>query len=163
MTWFWGAHVGGEGLSCSPGTFAFTSFLSILPKEQKTGISVSYFAHLFLGELHPLHWQWAKKLFTLGEKKNCLIHTNDIFIFNIWNVFFYFDRRWAIFFYVICIREPENRELSRLGLVVHWFRRHLCVIYNLSVFWINDLGWSYASFQTRHAFEKFTYFEFPDQ
>lgn len=43
----------------------------------------------------------------------------------------------VLFIYLICIREPENRKLYRLGLVVRWLDwgpftcdlRLLCVLY----------------------------------
>lgn len=34
----------------------------------------------------------------------------------------------VLFIYLICIREPKNRKLHRLGLIVHWFWAFQCVI-----------------------------------
>lgn len=56
----------------------------------------------------------------------------------------------VLFIYLICIREPKNRKLYRLGLIVHWFGAYLCVIDDFFMFCVivslKDLGRSHASF-----------------
>lgn len=56
----------------------------------------------------------------------------------------------VLFIYLICIREPKNRKLHRLGLIVHWFGAFQCVISDFFMFCVylslHDLGRSYASF-----------------
>lgn len=55
----------------------------------------------------------------------------------------------VLFIYLICIREPKNRKLHRLGLIVHWFRAFQCVTgdFFMCVYLsLHDLGRSCASF-----------------
>lgn len=40
----------------------------------------------------------------------------------------------VLFIYLICLREPEDRKLCRLGLIVCWFGGLLHVTYDASVF-----------------------------
>ena len=58
----------------------------------------------------------------------------------------------VLFIYLICIRDPEDRKLYRLGFVGWWAWGPfmcdfwlLCVLYKFV--WINYLRWSCASFQ----------------
>ena len=62
----------------------------------------------------------------------------------------------VLFIYLICIREPKTRKLSRLALIIHWFGAFQCVTDDFFMFCVivsvRDLGRSFASFLTGHAF-----------
>lgn len=85
------------------------------------------------------------QLFTWGKKKNCLNHTNDDFVCNTWNLFFYyFDSRCAI--YLFNMFKGGWKQKSCIGWVYCSLvgLGPLCVTYDFSAFcifvWINLPG-----------------------
>lgn len=94
-------------------------------------------AYLCLGGLTLLLFcpETVGEALHLGGEEKTVRTTPMTFSFVILEIYFFIILiADVLFIYLICIREPENRKLYRLGVVVRWFGGLLRVTHDFSVF-----------------------------